>query len=76
MLETVTCCSGCSHDTSFVVRRASGNALVCGFGNGLGFGRVFGLSGKHFEYRNARDFWNYAAGGESGEKSGRAVKLA
>jgi len=31
-------CSACSHDASFVVRIASGSALVCGFRHALASG--------------------------------------
>ena len=58
----MTHCSACSHDGSFVVRIASGNALwlrvcVC-------------ISGRHFECTNARGYWNCVAAGEVVRKTG------
>jgi len=75
--ETMTCCSACSHDTSFVVRAASENVLVCGFRNvlwirayALASGVFLYFSGKDFECGNAREFRNRVSPRESCEKSG------
>jgi len=56
-------CSACSHDSSFVVRIASGNVLwlracVCD-------------SGKHFECRSVLEFWNRAGAGSVGDDAAR-----
>ena len=66
----MTCCSACSHDTSFAVRRASGNALVCGLGC------VFGLMGKHFECRNAQEFLEQCSQREERRKKRRRCKAS
>lgn len=55
------CCSTCSHDSSLVVRIESVNKLwlrVC-----------LCVSGRHFESRNVREYWNCEAAGKAVRKA-------
>jgi len=59
-------CSAYSHNSHIVVRMALGTRLFVASGTRFGFGR---LPGKHFNCRNALEFWIGASAGKAVRKA-------
>jgi len=76
VLENMTCCSARAHDTSFIARIASGNALACSFGNAFGI-RAHALALgvclyflKSIGNVEMREFWNRESARRKCERAG------